>query len=249
MTFIHRTAPLAIPAIGALFLSACAAGDSGPTPELPDVSAVTFVGEVTNSLFPLPVGATWTYVAEGPEGTERIEIRVLDPAVTSKTVHGVVATVVEDVVYLNDDVIEYTQDWYAQDSDGNVWYLGEDTCEFEPGTYDPNQTDCAHPVGAWEWGVDGALPGILMRADPQVDGKPYYQEFYEGEAQDVGEVVAVGLSVSVAAGSFSGCVKTHDTSTLDPDLSEYKYYCAGVGSVKIEEPDVTEELTMFVLPP
>jgi hypothetical protein len=87
-----------------------------------------------------------------------------------------------------------------------------------------------------------------MPADPTVDGQPYYQEYYVGEAEDVGEVVEVGLSLTVAAGSFTDCIKTHDFSTLDPDLDEYKYYCPGVGTVKVEEPDIQEELVEYMLP-
>jgi hypothetical protein len=150
-------------------------------------------------------------------------------------VHGVVATVVRDTVYLDDEIVEDTKDWYAQDSQGNVWYLGEDTCEFENG-------ECVSHAGAWEWGVDGALPGILMPASPIVDGRRYYQEYYPGEAEDVGEVVAVGLSVTVPAGTYSDCIKTHDTSTLDRSLDEMKYYCRGVGTVKVEEPEALVEL-------
>jgi hypothetical protein len=132
-------------------------------------------------------------------------------------------------------------DWYAQDSDGNVWYLGEDTCEYEDGA-------CVSTEGSWEWGRDGALPGVAMWADPKVDGQPYYQEFYPGEAEDVGEVVEVGLSVTVPAGTFDDCVKTHDTSTLDATLDEQKTFCRGVGNVLVEEGDVTEELVESSLP-
>jgi hypothetical protein len=231
-------------------LGACGSDDSGPDPVLPNVDEVTFVAGVTNTYFPLPVGATWAYEATTEEGVERIEIEVLDPATDPKTVNGVTVTVVEDTVLLDGEVIEYTHDWYAQDSDGNVWYLGEDTCEFEPGTFDPDTftfDDCTMPVGAWEWNVDGALPGILMPAEPMVDGQPYYQEFYPGEAEDAGEVVEVGVSVTVAAGTFEDCIKTHDTSTLDPDLDEFKYYCPGVGTVLVEEPDVQEELVEYSL--
>jgi hypothetical protein len=229
-------------------LAACSGGgDDGVQPLLPNVDDATFVAGIDNPYFPLPVGATWAYEAMGEEGLERIEILVLDPADITKQVAGdpsVPITIVEDTVFLDGEVIEYTHDWYAQDSEGNVWYLGEDTCEFEPGTFDPNGSfeECTMPIGAWEWGEDGALPGIIMPADPAVDGRPYYQEYYVGEAEDVGEVIEVGLSLTVAAGSFTDCIATHDFSTLDADLDETKYYCPGVGTVKVTEPDIEEEL-------
>jgi hypothetical protein len=223
-------------------LTACGGSDPEPTGDpgpqiidgvlLPDVADATFVDAVSNPFFPLPAGATWVYEATSDGSVERIEIEVL---AEKRTIQGVSATQVRDTVTLDGVIVEDTTDWYAQDTTGNVWYLGEDTCEFENG-------QCATRVGAWEWGVDGALPGILMPGTPTVDGQPFFQEYYVGEAQDVGEVIAVGESVVVAAGSFEGCVKTRDTSALDPDLQEYKYYCSGVGLTRVEEPDATEEL-------
>ena len=210
-----------------------AAGGAGPDVTLPDVAGVTFVAAVDNPYFPLPVGATWTYQATTPEGIERIEVEVL---AETRTIQGVVATIVKDTVYLDDVIVEDTFDWYAQDATGNVWYLGEDTCEFVDGV-----CDGIH-AGAWEWGVDGAVPGIIMFATPAVDGQPYYQEFSSGVAEDVGEVIEVGASVTVPAGAYIDCIKTRDTSTLDPELSEIKIYCRDVGNVFVEEPDFNVEL-------
>lgn len=216
-----------------LALDGCAA----KTPVLPDVAAATFVEGVDNPWFPLPVGATWSSSAETPDGVETGEVEVLDEV---RVVNGVNATVVHDIVYLDGEIVEETDDWYAQDSDGNVWYLGEDTCEFEGGA-------CVRHAGAWEWGVDGALPGIVMWGDPQV-GDPYYQEFYPGVAEDVGQVLAVGESATTPAGTFGDCVRTADTSTLDPKLQEQKVYCRGVGNVIVEEGDVTVALVASSLP-
>jgi hypothetical protein len=203
---------------------------------LPDVDEASFDGaEIDNEYFPLPVGATWSYEADGPDGLETIDVEVLEE---TKTIEGVVATVVRDTVYLDGALIEDTWDWYAQDDDGNVWYLGEDTCEYE-------DDKCVDTGGSWMWGADGALPGIVMKGDPEVDGERYYQEFYPGEAEDVGEVVDEDLRIEVEAGRFRDCIKTHDTSTLERRLDEYKYFCPGIGNVLVEEPDVEEELVDY----
>lgn len=208
-------------------------GGGGVTPTLPSLDGVTWAAAVDNPLYPLPAGATWTYEAETPEGLEHIEIRVLpDP----RTIQGVSAVAVQDTVTVDGEIAEDTTDWYAQDTAGNVWYLGEDTCEFEGGV-------CVRHTGTWEWGVAGALPGIIMRAAPAVDGQPYYQEYLEGEAEDAGEVIAVDVAVTIGAGSFTGCVTTHDTSTADLTLDERKTYCPGIGNVRVEEPTATVELT------
>jgi hypothetical protein len=223
-----RFLPL-LPLIG---LAACDDGDGDDLSTidgifLPDPQGVTFVDAVDNPWFPLPAGAKWTYHADTPDGFEVNTVEVLEE---TRDVNGVTATVVYDLVYLGDELIEETWDWYAQDSDGNVWYLGEDTCEYEGG-------ECVSTEGAWEWGVDGALPGVVMWADPVVDGQPYFQEFYEGEAEDVGEVLGVGESVEVPAGSFTDCVRTADTNRLEPDVVEQKLFCAGIGNVLVEEED------------
>jgi hypothetical protein len=220
--------------------SGSSGGETGPSvpPNLPDIDGVEFVAAVDNPYLPFPVGMIWDYDAAGEEGVEHIHVEVL---AETRDIQGVVATVVRDTATLNDQVIEDTWDWYAQDADGNVWYLGEDTCEFEDGM-------CVNTVGAWEWGVEGALPGIVMPAHPAVDGQPYYQEYQVGEAEDAGEVIEIGSSVDVMAGHFDDCVKTHDTSTFDLTANEYKYYCRDIGLVLTEEPDVDEELVQYQVP-
>ena len=66
-----------------------------------------------------------------------------------------------DRVWLDEELIEETFDWYAQDKEGNVWYMGEDSKEYENGKVVSTE-------GSWEVGVDGAKPGIMMEANPQV---------------------------------------------------------------------------------
>jgi len=199
---------------------------------LPDVDAATFVAGVDNPYFPLPAGATWYYEATTDEGLETDDVVVTADV---KVVNGVTAVVVQDSVKVDGVLLEDTFDWYAQDSEGNVWYLGEDTCEYE-------NDACVDTSGSWEWGQDGALPGIIMPANPTVDGQPYYQEFYAGEAEDAGEVIETGLSVTVPAGTWDDCIRTRDFSTLDPDLNETKDYCPGVGNVFVAEEDTDVEL-------
>jgi hypothetical protein len=215
-------------------------GETGPSapPILPPVDGVEFVDVIDNPFLPFPVGARWAYDAVTEEGTEHIEVIV---TMDTESIEGVTAVVVRDTATLNGEIIEDTNDWYAQDVDGNVWYLGEDTCEFENG-------ECADRVGTWKWGVEGALPGIVMPAQPAVDGKPYYEEYKVGEAEDAGEVIEVDVHVDVPAGAYDGCIKTAETSTLELSVIEYKYFCPGVGLVLTEEDDVDEELVEAMLP-
>ena len=95
-----------------------------------------------------------------------------------------------------------TFDWYAQDNDGNVWYFGEDSKEYEEG-------EVVSTEGSWEAGVDGAKPGIIMKANPQI-GDSYRQEHYPGEAEDLGEVIRLNESASVPRGSYDGITRPGD---------------------------------------
>jgi hypothetical protein len=192
-----------------------------PTPS-PDPS--DFVAAIDNPYLPLVPGTRWVYEATSTEGDERIVVTVTD---RTRMVAGVRATVVRDrVTTLDGQLVEDTFDWFAQDVDGNVWYLGEDTTAFEDGK--PN------PAGSWEAGVDGAMAGVVMPAQPRV-GDAYAQEFYEGEAEDQGEVLALNATVTVPYGSFQDVVKTKDTTPLEPGLIEHKYYARGIGVVFEED--------------
>ncbi len=232
-----------------LALSACGSSSDGKEKEQPvplpagfDPNAKYEVGitgadlspTITHALFPARVGASWTYEGDTDEGKERIEITV---GADQKDVWGAKATIVRDTVYRDDEMIEDTWDWFAEDGDGNVWYLGEETYEYENGK---KVCDC----GAWEAGVEGALPGIVMLANPKV-GDAYRQEYFAGEAEDLGEVVALDVSVTVPAGSFEGCLRTRDLSTLDRTAEEFKTYCPGVGVVLEEAGDERVELVEY----
>jgi hypothetical protein len=208
----------AIAAATATLVHACNNDPTGPgySPDIP----ASWSTAVTNQYYPLIPGTTYQYQGNTPDGVETITIEVLNQ---TKTINGVVATVVRDQAFLDGELIEDTEDWFAQDADGNVWYLGEDTKEYENG-------QVVSTEGSWEWGVDGALPGIVMWADPAAHlNEEYRQEFYAGEAEDWGKVIAVDQAVSVPHGSFTGCVKTEDWSGLEPAVRENKYYCPDLG--------------------
>jgi hypothetical protein len=210
-----------------LFVILRADGDetsASPPPESdsyqPEIDPAEFTIEIDNPFLPLPVGSRRVYEAETEDGLERIVVEV-----TSETreVMGVDTVVVRDTVTLEDELIEDTYDWFAQDAEGNVWYFGEESTDFENG--EPVSTE-----GSWEAGVDGAQPGIVMPAEPEV-GVEYRQEYYLGEAEDMGEVLSLDEQVEVAIGSFDGVLQTKDWTPLEPDVVENKYYARGIGVV------------------
>jgi hypothetical protein len=206
--------------VAVLGFSASCGGDNatGPDPN-PLPSSDNFVETVTNTFFPLIPGTTWFY--ESSDGSETNTVEVLSE---TKTILGISATVVHDQVFAEGELIEDTFDWFAQDDDGNVWYLGEDSKELENG-------QVVSTEGSWEAGVNGAQAGIIMWADPAAHvGQEYRQEFAEGEAEDVAKVVAVSESVTVPFGSFSGCIRTEDRNPLESGSRENKVYCPDLGT-------------------
>ncbi|MEK7399723.1 MAG: hypothetical protein AAB116_22510, partial [Candidatus Poribacteria bacterium] len=138
----------------------------------PTVDPTNFVTKIDNKYFPLVPGTTFIYQGKTEDGTERNEVYVSQK---TKTILGVTCIVIEDRVWVNDDLVESTLDWYAQDKVGDVWYFGEDSKEYDKGAV-------VSTKGSWEAGVNGAKPGIIMQANPQI-GKSYRQEYYKGEAE------------------------------------------------------------------
>jgi len=205
-------------------LAACA---TAPTPEpqdtpyAPVVVPADFVTVVDNPYMPLVPGTTFIYDGQTEKGNEHNEVFV---SPETKVILGVTCIVVKDTVMVDGALEEQTLDWYAQDKDGNVWYFGEDSKDFQNGVV-------VSTKGSWEAGVDGALPGIVMKAKPAV-GDTYRQEYYQGEAEDWAEVLSLSQAVSVPTGSYSDVLVTNEWSALDnPPVYEHKYYAAGVGFV------------------
>lgn len=199
-----------------------------------DIDAADLTAAITNPLFPAPVGAKWVYESKGTSKLEHIEVSV-EPG--EKDVWGAKARIVRDTVTVDGLLIEDTRDWYAQDDNGHVWYLGEDTAEYQNGVL------TCH-CGAWEAGKNGALPGVIMLASP-VTGYSYRQEYFAGEAEDYAKVVSLDETVTVPAGKFTGCLKTQDMSALTPDAMAFKYYCPGVGLTLEEEGGERVELVEY----
>jgi hypothetical protein len=215
-----KTMPVLI--LGAVVLWAgCGSGkkcavDSTYDPTI-DPADFTNSTTVDNRLMPLTPGTTYAF--EG--GGETIEVTVTSD---TRVILGITCVVVRDTVSTGGQIIEDTYDWFAQDTEGNVWYFGEDTKEYEDGAVVTTE-------GSWEAGVDGAKPGIVMHATQPAAGSPYRQEYYPCEAEDMAEVVSLNEAVSVPFGQYGNCLQTREFTPLEPDANEYKYYCQDVGVV------------------
>jgi hypothetical protein len=187
-----------------------------------DLNPADFTTTIDNPYWPMKPGSRWVYRETDSEGAkQRVEVTVTRR--TKKIANGIEARVVRDEVTEDGEPVEITDDWYAQDSAGNIWYLGEDTTEYENGK--PKTT-----AGSFEAGVDGAQPGIILPAEPK-EGQTYRQEYYAGEAEDEGEIVSLDEQAEVPFGHFRGVLMTKDTNPLEPKVLEFKFYARNVGPV------------------
>jgi hypothetical protein len=210
-------AAIAVAAIAAVWASnASAAGQSSS----PMFDPNNFVANVNNPYYPLPVGRTLVYSGIKDGQTQRDTVRITNQ---TKVILGVTATVVSDVADHNGAILEKTSDWYAQDKQGNVWYLGEDTVHYlANGKGDTS--------GSWEAGVNGAVPGIIMEANPQIPDA-YRQELFAGQAEDTAWIVDRGGTVSVPYGKVKNVLTTLEATRLEPGAYDQKVYGPGLGII------------------
>lgn len=188
---------------------------------------------ITNKYFPAPPGKKYIYEGETPDGSERVvEQRLTE----TKVVMGITCIVVNFKAYLDEELIEEAWDWYAQDNNGNVWYFGEAVDNYDEGQLVDHD-------GAWQAGINGAQPGIIMPAHPYI-GLQYREEYYPGVAEDEAAVIATGLHVEVPFGSFANCIQTKNWTALEPGVVESKFYAPGIGLVKEVNLDDNAEIVL-----
>lgn len=203
-------------------------------PPLP--APAEFGPHVTNPWFPLSPGHYLVYrgTKDGQPSRERFKVTR-----ETKTILGVGCTVVSDKLYLHGRLEERTEDWYAQDKAGNVWYLGEATAELYPnGSVKTRE-------GSWQAGVDGARAGIFMPAHPH-RGQSGIQELYKSEAEDHFRVLGFGAAVHTPAVSSEQTLVTREWTPLEPGVVDHKFYVKGIGTVLEETVRGGNELNELV---
>jgi hypothetical protein len=198
-----------------------------------------FTTRIANPWFPMRPGARWVYrETDASGGRQRVVVTVTRR--TRLIANGVTARVVTDVVTEDGEPVEVTEDWYAQDERGNVWYLGEDTAEYENGKVVSRE-------GSFEAGVDGAEAGVIMPARPR-PGLRYRQEHYAGHAEDRARVLSRREQAGVPFGHFRNVLMTREDNPLEPRVLEFKFYARGVGpvlAVSVSGGSDREELVRF----
>jgi hypothetical protein len=223
-----------VAAVPALLVSACGGDEPQPASQAVPAAVQGRLSAKVDHPF-VPLRKVRSTVIEGTEDGKkaRVESRVRR---RPGRVAGSPVTVVEVTESEDGEVVERTEDYYAQDTKGNVWYMGERVDDYKDGKL------VGHG-GEWLAGKDGAKPGLFMPARPRV-GRKFEQERAPGVAEDESEVVEVGLSIQVPAGRFSDCIRTKDVAPLD-DVTEFKFYCAGVGLIREDPPGGRVELVSY----
>ena len=189
----------------------------------PVLNPADFVRGVSNPYLPWPVGRTLTYrgIKDG-----QTQVDVVHVTSRTKVLEGIRAVTVTDVATHHGKLLEKTTDWYAQDKQGNVWYLGERTAAYLPG----GKVDRS---GSWQAGVNDAEPGIVMEAHPRVPDA-YRQEYLPGQAEDTAWIVNAGGSVKVPFGTVHHVLSSLEVTRLEPNVIDKKVYAPGIG-VAIEQ--------------
>ncbi len=225
----------------------------------PDFDPANFdsdFGSLTNPnrYIQLAIGNHWEYAG----GDETIEIDVLNK---TKLIEGVTCIVVQDRVSKSGELVEDTDDWFAQAKNGDVYYCGEEVKDYESFTGDnPKEPELVSTDGSFKWGRDGDKGGIFFLGLPTV-GAVYRQEFSAGNAEDAVRVLSTtyGYGSDPELDQFvpqalaerfclaNDCVVTGEFSPLHPDPDGFarKYYAQGIG-VFLEVVPATGDIVQLV---
>ena len=233
MTAWHASSRAIIWAMIALLLAPVSAfADPKPKEWNPNIEPSNFVTTVDNPYFRLVPGRVMRYEVTGGKGGN--ETLVVEVRTDKKPILNVMTTIVIETLTIDGQTAEISENWFAQDTDGNVWYFGEATQDFQNGQ--PGGT-----TGSWQAGVAGAKPGIIMPAHPET-GTTFFQEHAPGVAEDMATIISTTETVTVQYGTFSNVVKTKDWNPLEHGRVEHKFYASGIGLIMEKSGNETLEL-------
>jgi hypothetical protein len=216
-----------------------AAESEAPEPEFEDFDPNNFdrSTNIDNEWLPLQPGTQWVYEGVTVEDGESIPHRIVFAATDlTKEISGVPTVVAWIVDYSDDQVVEQEIAFYAQDNDGNVWYLGEHPEEYEDGEF--------VDAPSWIAGLEDARAGIKMRAKPQMGTPSYFQGWAPAvEWTDYGQVDQMGQETCVAVDCYQDVLVIAESSLEETDAFQLKYYARGVGEVRVgwRGADATQE--------
>jgi hypothetical protein len=182
--------------------------------------------DITNTY--LPLASLKQDILEGTEKGHPLRVeRTVKPGSKTFSINGqdVEALIMEDREFINGQIEEVALDYFAQDDDGTVYYLGEDVDNYKDGKI------VAHE-GAWLYGKDTKILGVIMPAHPRV-GQKFSPEDVGKVTKENDVVLSLSEKASVPAGKFENCLKVKETNS-DGETEE-KLYAPGVGAIKEED--------------
>jgi hypothetical protein len=201
-------------ALLAMLFGIVACSSSTPTEEyVPSIQPADFSASITNPYFSLPEGRQLTYMADTEDGLQETTVDIKG----TKIVAGVETRIYAKNVLLEGELVEEADEYYAQDKEGNVWIFGEETSNYEQGLLLDHE-------GTWMAGMDGAQPGIAMKATPAI-GDQYTIMYAPDVGKDIAEVLAIDTSITTAEASYDDCVKIYGHNSLDEESIDHEYYC------------------------
>jgi hypothetical protein len=184
--------------------------------------------QITNAWMPLKPGTRFVYEGRNVEddGTvvpHRLVINVTD---LTKVIGGVPSLVTWDLDYSDGELVEAELAFYAQDDGGTVWRMGEYPEEYEDGK--------VIQTPAWIHGVEKAVAGIEMRAEPQPGTPSYSQGWGPGVGfTDRAQVDQTGQKIKGPMGSYDDVLVIAEVSGAETDAQQLKYFARGVGNVGV----------------
>jgi hypothetical protein len=221
----------------------------------PEINPALYDGDFAhltnpNPYFPLGIGDRWEYRGGN-------EVNVVEVLNQTKLIVGVRCIVVRDRVFKDGDLVEDTDDWFAQAKNGNVWYFGEEVKNLESFDGDnPRRPELVDISGSFKFGREGDKGGLFFLISPK-RGDVYLEEFSLGNAEDVTEILSttyafgknpeldrlVPQQLAARFCSSGDCVVTKNFSLLEPGIFARKYYARGIGfflEVKIDTGEVVQ---------
>jgi hypothetical protein len=210
-------------------------GSAGGEPQAREISAKDFYTRnfdrsttIDNEWFPLQPGMQFIYEGSTREEGKRIPHRLVATVTDlTKVIAGARNIVVWERDFRAGELVEAELALFAQDSDGNVWHLGQYPEEYEDGRV------VAAPT--WFHGLKGAKAGITMKAKPRLGAPSYAQGFAPPPINwvDRAETYRVGEKTCVPAGCYEDALVIREFEVGKPDSYQLKYFAPGVGNVRV----------------
>jgi len=185
----------------------------------------TFSSTGRNPFFILEPNYQLVLGGEDAGDAAQLTITVLNE---TREVNGTQTRVIEERESVGGDLVEISRNFFAIcEETSSVFYFGEEVDIYENGMIVDHE-------GAWRAGEGTNRAGIIMPGTVLL-GARYYQEIAPGVALDRAEITDMGKAIQTPSGDFSDTLITRETSELEPDVMELKYYAAGIGLVQEED--------------